>query len=162
MSVQAARLPDDALLARYSGDPANYTDCYFAEMPGKIDLREFMTAFYTTPLFKAERWVLKLALRKPSTDADAAAVATGQVDHFAAWTVEDRTADEALLRDVSGGTRSWFKVAATSGGTRVYFGSAVTPGTGLIVRALTPLHRVYSKALLRAACRILARPSVLP
>ena len=151
MPVRAESLPSDALLARYAGNSKNYTDCFVKDVAETVSLTDFMAAFYTTPLFKAERLVLKIALRKPSTDADARAVAAGKVDAFAAWTVEDRTNTEALLCDIGGGTRSWFKVEPIEGGTRLYFGSAVTPGTGLLVRALTPLHKVYSRFLLSGA-----------
>jgi len=148
MAVHAHPLPPNALLQRYAADLENYTDCFVKDVQGTVSLADFMTAFYTTPLFKAERVVLKLALRKPSPDANARAVATGETDTFAAWTVEDRTDNEALMRDLSGGTRSWFKVAPIADGTRLYFGSAVTPGTGVLIRALIPLHRVYARSLL--------------
>ena len=148
MTVRAESLPQDALLQRYAGQPENYTDCYVKDVKGTVTLADFMTAFYTTPLFKAERFVLKIGVRKPSTDADAIAVATGTTDAFAAWTVEDRTQTQALMCDMANATRSWFMVVPIAGGTRLYFGSAVTPGTGLFVRALTPLHRLYSRGLL--------------
>jgi hypothetical protein len=150
MSVRAETMPKNALLQRYAQDPLNYTDCYVKDVAGTIGLSEFMVAFYTTRLFRAERFVLKIAARKPSADADARAVADGNANTFAIWTVEDRTHDQALLCDMAGHTRSWFMVKAIPDGTRLYFGSAVTPN-GLLAKVLTPLHRLYSRGLLGGA-----------
>jgi hypothetical protein len=150
-AVRAETLPANALLQRYTTDPKNYTDCYVKDVLGNVSLPEFITAFYTTPLFRAERLILKVGVRKPSTDADVTAVAHGDTKTFAVWDVEDRTDDQALLCDMAGSTRSWFMVAPIDGGTRLYFGSAVTPGNRLMIRALTPLHQIYARALLRGA-----------
>ena len=150
MSVRTETLPKNALLQRYAQDPLNYTDCYVKDVAGTIGLSDFMMAFYTTRLFRAERFVLKIAARKPSTDADARAVADGDAQAFAVWTVEDRTSDQALLCDMARLTRSWFMVKAIPDGTRLYFGSAVTP-TSPLVKVLTPLHTLYSRLLLGAA-----------
>jgi hypothetical protein len=91
MSVRTETLPKNALLQRYAQDPLNYTDCYVKDVAGTIGLSDFIMAFYTTRLFRAERFVLRIAARKPSTDADARAVADGDAQAFAVWTVEDRT-----------------------------------------------------------------------
>ena len=151
MPVRAETLPENALLQRYAQNDKNYTDCFVKEVPGNISLTDFITAFYTTPLFRAERFVLKLAVRRPSTDAQAQAIAAGQAEEFAVWSVEDRSEDQALFCDMASSTRSWFMVEPIDGGTRLYFGSAVTPGTSLFVRALAPLHKIYSRGLLGAA-----------
>ena len=147
MSVHAENLPENALLRRYAQDPLNYTDCYAKDVAGTVTLSDFIGAFYTTRLFRAERFILKIAARKPSTDADARAVATGDAKTFAVWKVEDRTNNQALLCDMAGHTRTWFMVMAMPNGTRLYFGSAVTPN-GLLARVLTPMHRLYSRGLL--------------
>ncbi|MEO9863866.1 MAG: hypothetical protein ABJO29_11310 [Yoonia sp.] len=150
-AVHAIPLPADALLQRYTADPKNYTDCYVKDIAGHVSLSDFITAFYTTPLFRAERLILKYAVRRPSTDEDVHAVAHGDTQEFAAWTVEDRTEDQVLLCDMAGHTRSWFMVSPIDGGTRLHFGSAVTPGDGVVVRAITPLHKLYARSLLRGA-----------
>ena len=122
-------LPDASLLSRYRLQQGAYTDCYSTEIDGGVSQAEFVEAFYTTWVFKLERTILKWAVARPSTDAQAALLAQGGLDAFSAWTVEDRREDQLLLCDMHGRTRSWLMAApAESGnGTRLYFGSAVVP-----------------------------------
>ncbi len=153
-------LPDEALLDRYrmpADERSHYTDCFSILYPGQIDLDAFVTAFYTTPLFRCERVVLRLAGIR-SNDLDIAAMLSGEQPEFAAWTVEDRSENQLLLTDLAGRTRSWFMVApARTQGTQLFFGSAViareSQGLPLLYRLLLGLHRVYSRQLLRAAVR---------
>jgi hypothetical protein len=49
-------------------------------------------AFYTTAIFKLERWLLARLLKLPSTDAEAARLAASALHAFAAWSVESRGA----------------------------------------------------------------------
>jgi hypothetical protein len=115
-------------------------------------------------VFKLERFVLKWAASKPSTDAQAEQLAAGTTDSFAAWRVEQRAERQLLLCDFLGRTRSWLMVApldtAQRAGTRLYFGSAVMPvqsgragkpTLGLVFRALLGFHKIYSQVLLHAA-----------
>ncbi len=157
-------LNKDALLARYAttedGTALNhYTDCFVTRVSPAIDLTTFVRAFYTTPLFRSERLILRL-LGMRSSDADIDALLAGRQQHFAAWTLEERTDDQLLMCDVNARTRSWFRVAPDESGTTLYFGSAVIasgetlPGS---YRALLPMHRLYSRQLLRAAARRLER-----
>lgn len=152
------------MLQAYAGSGA-YTDCFAVDVPRATSLAEFMAAFYTTPVFKLERRILAQALRRPSTDSDALALALGRATRFAAWHVEGRDATQALL--AAGRTRSWLMVAphaAASGtgtgvgvGTTLYFGSAVVPrkrgGMGWPFTALLGFHRLYSRVLLGSAVR---------
>lgn len=162
--VHEMTLPPQALLQRYRQRDDCFTDCYAVELPEKIDLARFVTAFYCTPLFRLERVILRFTVRRPSTDEQAATVAHGQRDKFAAWDVEDRRSDQLLMCDLAARTRSWFMVEATDQGTRLYFGSAVTPpsdanpgqGLGTIFTALLGFHKLYSRALLASARRRLA------
>lgn len=154
-------MPDEALLARYRQNA--YTDCYATEVAGRVSLMRYVTAFYTTPVFKLERLILKLALSRPSTDQEAALLAIGTLDTFAAWRVEDRNDHQLLLADLRGRTRSWLMVkslATDSGLTRLYFGSAVVPrgpagsdkhSLGPWFTALTGFHKLYSRVLLASA-----------
>ncbi|MEJ6397706.1 hypothetical protein [Yoonia sp. 208BN28-4] len=144
---RAAPLPDDALLRVYTEQGA-YTDCFVKDVANDVDLAGYLMGFYTTPLFRVERLILRLALKRPSTDADVAALARKQSDSFAAWDVEARTEDQVLLCDMGQATRSWFKVARSGTGTRLYFGSAVVAPDHWLMRALLPLHRLYARALL--------------
>ena len=69
-----------------------------------------MTAFYTTWLFRLERWILRLAVARPSTDEEAHQLARGEREAFAAWSVEARAPDQLLMCDFTGRTRSWLMV----------------------------------------------------
>ena len=167
MSIYRCSLPPDAFLQRYAGNDG-YADCFRVDVPGAIGLGRYVEAFYTTRLFKAERAILSLA-GHPSSDAEAALVAQGETSRFAAWHVEARADDQLLMCDVTGRTRSWFKVASNQDGdTTLYFGSAVTAvetgksgrrSMGLVFNVLLPVHILYSRALLAAAKRKIARSS---
>lgn len=135
-------------------------------------MADFVFAFYSTPLFKLERVILRWLAGKPSTDQDARDLADGKKDAFAAWTVEDRSASQLLLSDFRGRTRSWLMVAsaAPEGAPvmRLFFGSAVVPvqnrrtgrsKQGAIFRLALPLHKLYSRALLRSARSRLTKAS---
>lgn len=155
-SIQVLPLPPAALLDAYRRSGA-YTDCFATEVPPAITLAQYIAAFYTTSVFKAERLILKYAIGRPSTDDQARQLAAGALDRFAAWDVEQRAPDQILLR--AGRTRSWLMVEALpGGGTRLYFGSAVVPrtgkaGLGFPFGAMLGLHRLYSRVLLRVARR---------
>jgi hypothetical protein len=162
-AVQPCPLPDISLLSRYRLQSGPYTDCYSTEIAGTVSQAQFVAAFYTTWVFKLERTILKWAVARPSTDAQAALLAQGRLDAFAAWTVEDRREDQLLLCDMHGRTRSWLMAVPDASGdrTRLYFGSAVVPakgsesgadiGTGF--RLLLGFHKIYSRVLLKAAVR---------
>jgi hypothetical protein len=136
-----------------------FTDCYSTPVAKQIELAEFVEAFYTTPLFKLERWILARALGIASTDQDAKALACGARSTFSAWKVEERSSSEILMD--AGQTRSWLSVvptASSQSGTTLLFGSAVVPMRaggkfGFAFYALLGFHRLYSKLLLSAAAR---------
>jgi len=148
MTVKACNLPDAALLQTYAADPRAYTDCLVRDVPAQVDLARYVTAFYTSWLFKLERLILGLA-GDPATDGGAADLAQGHIDRFSAWTVEGRTTHQLLMCDKGGHTRSWFMVAPEGSGTRLYFGSAVVNKDHWATKALMPFHKVYARALLR-------------
>jgi len=165
-TIQPAPIPPHALLHKYASLLAAYTDCYTTALPVPISFADYLFAFYTTPLFKLERLILGLSVRKPSTDAEARALANGLRASFAAWTVEARAEDQILMCDVSGRTRSWLLAVPEERGTRLYFGSAVVPVTnprtsqaslGPIFNALLGFHKLYSISLLWAASLRLRR-----
>lgn len=167
-------IPDNALHAYYAAS-GGHADCYAAVIPrrardkrGGVSLADFVLAFYTSPLFRLERWILALVLGKTSTDAEAKAVAVGEAPfdrpgakgrdtaRFAAWTVEARSESQLVMCDYQGRTRSWFMVQPGEP-TRVYFGTAIAAGRGgrtpFAFRLLMPVHRLYSRALLWSAVR---------
>lgn len=158
MKVKPRRLPKNALLQPYTQDPACFTDCYAVELSAQISLENYITAFYTTPLFKIERFILKIAVNAPSSDHDARNLASAKTTKFAAWNVEGRDETQLLLCEFSKRTRSWLHIESTQTGTRLYFGSAVTPDPktnrlGPLFTALLPFHKIYSRALLASARR---------
>lgn len=156
-AIVETALPPGALLGRYEGR-GGYADCFTVTVPGHVSQAAYVEAFYTTPLFKLERLALALLVARPSTDIQAHRLATGETDRFAAWTVEMREADQILLCDFQGATRSWLMSATEGPDTRLRFGTAIVPRKGagrpnLFFRALTPFHRIYARALLWSAAR---------
>ncbi len=167
-SIEPCPLPKNALLARYlhSKDSKGYTDCFAINLQQRIELPDFVEAFYTSSLFKVERAILMI-IGKSSNDKKARELATGLRPDFAAWTVEDRNKNQILLCDFLQRTRSWLMVENTNepNQTKLYFGSAVVfkssdsgktkPPTGFSL--LSRFHVWYSKALLNAAYRKLTK-----
>ncbi|MCX7565522.1 hypothetical protein OS189_04085 [Sulfitobacter sp. F26169L] len=139
------------------GQGANYTDCFETALADTVTLSEFFVSFYTSPLFRLERQVLQLFLQRRISDAQVHLLAMGDADVFAVWRVEARRLREILLCDAVGHTRSCLRVEAH----RLVFGSAVVArqgqGPGIFIKLTTPLHRLYSRALLRAAVRRIGR-----
>lgn len=167
-NIRSCELPSAASLNRYN-DGHSFTDSYCTDVDGAISLAAFVEAFYTTPLFKLERIILKWAVNRPSTDEQAAALAAGALDKFAAWHVENRTETQLLMN--AGRTLSWFMVEpiaqpSVGAATRLYFGSAVvakasapgaSPELGFLFSALLGFHKLYSRALLHSARSRLAQ-----
>jgi len=165
--ICSCELPQNALLNRYQQD-GSYTDCYYMDIARTVSMSEYVATFYTTPLFKVERKILALFAGKPSTDTHAKELASGQSTRFCAWDVEERASDQLMLRDFLGQTRSWLMVAsmvsastnATPNTMRLYFGSAFVPKSrsaygqasfGFTFHAVSGFHKLYTKALMRAA-----------
>lgn len=163
--IERVPIPQGSFLQRYQGE-GSHADCYLAQLPGHVSQADFVTAFYTTRLFRLERWILAVFVSRPSSDDEAAQLARGERDRFAAWHVEQRSDNELLLCDFSGRTRSWLMTepvegGAGSSGTLLRFGSAVVPrvdpangrrSLGAAFRVLLGFHKLYSRLLLRAAC----------
>ena len=162
LKISTSPLPDNALLRRYCDGSGHHTDCFSVAVSQQVDLPQFVEAFYTAPLFRCERVVLKFAAKRPSTDEDAADIANGKTTRFAAWDVEDRSEYQLLMCDMTSKTRSWFMTRQVACGTQLYFGSAVTVDQktgrlGFLFNALLPLHKIYSHALLKGAVKRLSQ-----
>ncbi len=167
LTIESCDIPCNALLGKYIKS-CTYTDCYVTDIASTVTHVQYVIAFYTTLIFKLERLILKLAISRPSTDAQVAQLATGTLDEFAAWHVEDRCENQLLLCDFKSRTRSWLMVVPIIEGnhvrTRLYFGSAVVPvvnpktgeySLGFVYRALLGFHKLYSVVLLYGAkCRL--------
>ena len=161
-------LPEHSLLFAYHAK-GDYADCFTVDLASDVSQPQFVTAFYTSRLFKIERFILKWLVAKPSTDREAEQLASGSIDRFAAWTVEGRKSDQLLLCDYQGRTRSWLMVEPIAAGadaaTRLFFGTGVVSVTDqrtgrktmpILFRLLLGFHRRYAKALLRSAVTKLA------
>jgi hypothetical protein len=165
-SIMRESAPGDSLLKTYRGAVrperwGAYADCFAVSVDRDVDLTAFVFAFYTSPVFRIEGFLLHALLGVSSSEADARAVAGGTTDKFSAWYVGQRTPTQLLMCDRYERTRSWFcATPAIGGGTRLQFGSAVAAKrdekTG--VRAmgggfhwLLWFHILYSQVLLHAA-----------
>ncbi|MFT5603998.1 MAG: hypothetical protein ACI9G5_000951 [Paracoccaceae bacterium] len=177
MTIEKVPLPEDALLNIYHGADA-FTDCYTTRIPFPVSHGDFIVSFYTTWLFKLERFLIGFLGGYPATDSDAEALASGAADCFSAWRVEASTTDQILLSDLRGRTRSWLMVKHAASSferdsfernsleTILYFGSAVVlvensrtgkKSMGLLFDALSGFHKLYSVLLLKLAAGKLLR-----
>jgi hypothetical protein len=157
-------LPSEALSTRYQEQGA-FVDCYYIDIAKDISFEQYIQAFYTRTLFKLERCLLSLATFKRTKDEDAVELSLGKTDQYSIWTVEGREYNQIMLRDFTGNTRSWLmvkKLSENNVGTRLYFGSVVVPkdvtkdgqgSFGVLFHLLDKFHKIYSRALLRAAYR---------
>jgi hypothetical protein len=167
-SVTQSVVPDDALLRTYWGGarPERWResgDCFAVAVNRVVSLGEFVFAFYTSPVFRLERVILRLLAGAPSTNAEARGLADGSTVSFAVWRVGARTATQLLMCDRYERTRSWFRVVPLNDGkTLLQFGSAVAsrsdPGAvsgarGSLFGLLLKFHVVYSQVLLHGAKR---------
>jgi hypothetical protein len=158
MAARPAPLPAQSLLQSYARE-GHYTDCWAIEVATRVTHAQYVTAFYTSWVFKLERWILRWAIARPSTDAQAAALAAGTLETFSAWRVEARAESQLLTRDeFTRRTGSWLMTEALpEGGTRLYFGSVVVKERdgrmGRNFSLMLGFHRLYSRILLGAARR---------
>lgn len=170
-------VPEGSSLQAYVHRGA-FADCYATPLSGTVTLPELVEAFYTTRLFKVERWLLAKALGLQATDEQARQLACGSRDRFSAWRVEHRSPTEILLD--AGQTRSWLSVQTqphappaqphasahapapapplAQASTTLLFGSAVVPlrpggQFGWAFHALLGFHQLYSRLLLASAAR---------
>ncbi len=165
LSIIQCPLADDALLRTHLGEVhperwAGQGDCFCATVPASVSLSDFVFAFYTSPVFRIERWILAVVAGARSTDAEAQALTTGSGESFAVWRIEARTETQLVMGDRYGRTRSWFRVVPTEDGTLLQFGSAVAARRegssgdtqpSVVFRLLLRFHVVYSQLLLWAA-----------
>lgn len=91
--VEPCELPPQALLRKHT-DGVDHTDCLRLHTPHRVSHAAYVEAFYTSWLFRLERWILALLVARPSTDAQARELAEGGRASFAAWSVEDRSANQ--------------------------------------------------------------------
>jgi hypothetical protein len=165
-SVGRDAVAEDSLLRTYRGGTrperwGRYGDCFSLIAERRVSLTDFVFAFYTSPVFRIERFLLGAFAGAASSDSQARAVADGSADSFALWYVGERTATQLLMCDRYERTRSWFRVVPLDRDrTLLQFGSAVAASQGsrsegralgLGFRLLMGFHILYSRALLHAA-----------
>lgn len=109
----ARALPADSLLRRYAERAdGGYADCFAVEVPQPVPLAQFVEAFYSSPAFWAERFMVGLLFGRRATDQDARRLARGEAEVFSAWRTEARSPGKLLMCEaISGRTRLW--LAAT-------------------------------------------------
>ncbi len=121
LNIEKCPLPKDSFLNKYEIIEGCFTDCYTTSINKPVNFASYVNAFYTTPLFKLERVLLKLSISKPSTDNEAGKLANAKIDTFSAWNVEERSTTQLLMCDISKRTRSWLMIEAISADTtRLY------------------------------------------
>ena len=160
--VEQVPPPAGSFLGKVGQGEGVYTDCFEVGIAADVSFADYITAFYTTPIFRAERLILRLFARAPATDAEARQVGTGEADRFAVWRVAERADNQLLMR--AGRTSSWFMLVPPSSEqdteTTLMFGSVVMPVVdpktghpklGRGVEALLWPHVFYSRLLLSAA-----------
>jgi len=165
-SIVQEAVPEESLLRTYRGGAhpdrwGRSGDCFSVCVDRLVNLADFVLAFYTSPVFRMERLLLRALLGAPSSDAQTRALAQGSANSFAVWYVGDRTATQLLMCDRYERTRSWFRVAPLDGArTLLQFGSAVADArdhqTGVTARGgrfrpLLGFHILYSQVLLNCA-----------
>jgi len=164
LSIEKCEVIPNTLVASFL--EKGYADSYRTEVDGHVSMEDYVYKFYTSPLFKLERFILTWSVRKPSTDKQAKEISEGNTNKFAAWTLEDRRENELLMRDMADRTRSWFMVnhlgTRENPKTQLYFGTGISPSPkrnpekssiGLFFNAMLPFHKVYSVLLLYFAKR---------
>ena len=158
MTITACSLPENAFLKSYASRPGHYTDCFETDVAFDVSLKDFIEAFFTSPILRLERRLLGLA-GMPSKHQDALSLADGTGHKIAGWEIEQRDENQLLLTIFQNGIRTWLMVSPIESGTKLLFGSAVipkytdseTPKVGGVMRALTGFHLLYSRIVLSAA-----------
>ena len=101
-AIAQCPVTEDSLLRTYRGDKhperwGHYGDCFAVSVGRAVTLGEFVLAFYTSPVFRVERWILRVVAGAASTDGEARALEEGRRQAFAVWTVGARTVDQLLM-----------------------------------------------------------------
>ena len=163
-NITATALPEPAFLNVYEADPHTHTDCFQTSIAKNVPLEDFINAFFNSWLFRIERLILKLTVKKPSTDDDIAKLANGTSDSMAAWRTEQRDVDQILLQVPDTPIRTWLMRQSDGDQTRLYFGSTILPARtdkdgkpamGHMFIVLMGFHKLYARALLYLAKRAL-------
>ncbi len=166
-SIKSSPLPEGAFLQNEITDPEVYADCFYADLPRRVTLQQYIRAYFDAPVFRAERVILKHALSSPSTTEDVHNLAKGTGTSLAAWHMTHRDNEQILLAIPKGPVRTWLMVTkhpSKTGHSRLYFGTALVPPSNPrksqlkippVYRFFIGPHRLYSRLLLSQAIRAL-------
>jgi hypothetical protein len=100
-SIAREMVPEDSLLKRHRGVVrperwGSYGDCFSVSVDRAASLADFVFAFYTSPLFRVERLILRVLAGAPADDADARALAQGSAKFGSAVAATPRHEARAL------------------------------------------------------------------
>lgn len=169
MSIKTGQVPENGLLKPYTQRRGCYTDCFLVDVPGRVELFEYVSVFFNTPVFRLERKLLSILAASPSVDKDIVDLANGAGDTLAMWRVEARNETQLIMAVGKGPIRTWLMChnnGTDSGTTRLYFGSAVLPTEhsgsedaklGKLFYLTLGFHKLYSRILLGSAKRKLVK-----
>ncbi|KDO22101.1 hypothetical protein SPRG_10919 [Saprolegnia parasitica CBS 223.65] len=130
---------------------AAHVDVLTATMDAPVDLAKFASCFFRSPVFQAERVLLRLLGYGATTDAAIARLDFEPNDAVVVFRVVERTPDEVVLAwALSDDTRghSWLHVA--DDGRSIEYATMFEP-TRAVHWALVPFHLVYARVVLAAA-----------
>ena len=168
-SVQTGEIPESGYLKPYRERSSWYTDCFFVDVQGQVCLSQFISAFFTTFLFRSERWVLGVFTSSPSSDQNVMDLASGVSDRLSLWRVEARDDQQLILSFGELGVRTWLMVEPhpeIANVSRLYFGtgldfsSRVAPEmdsqsrerkVSVLFYPFLGFHRFYARLLLWSA-----------
>lgn len=158
MSIKLTDIPHGGFLQNYADIDNCHTDCFVTEVAKQVSFADYAKAFFSSPIFKLERHIIALTLRKPTNEQDVADLISGASDRFAVWQVENRADNQLLMKVGDGQIRTWLMVEEGADHTKLYFGSAVLPkdengSMGFIFYALMGFHKLYARLLLWLAKR---------
>jgi hypothetical protein len=167
--IKTGKIPEDGLLKPYAQRLGCYTDCFLVDVPRRVELFEYVSVFFNTPVFRLERKLLSVLAASPSDYKDVVDLANGASDTLAIWKVEARNETQLIMAVGEGPIRTWLMCQNNdidSGTTRLYFGSAVLPTEqstsedpklGRMFHITLGFHKLYSRILLGSTKRKLVK-----
>ncbi|ETW00708.1 hypothetical protein H310_07265 [Aphanomyces invadans] len=154
-SVQATNL-----FARFLSTPDQHVDVYQTTLSKPVSVELAAKAFFQSPVFQAERVILRLAGAGSTTDAEIDAMAFKEGEHVATFRVLETKENEVLFCwDESDAVNGHSWLAVTDSGHTLLFGSTIRNRSAFI-RWVTPLHLVYAQIVLASARYQLERSAV--
>lgn len=151
-SLRSSSITPEGLLGSAS---TPHKDSYsITKSSDESDIKNYARAFYTSPLFKIERLILKYGLGYSITDEQILNTDFNIGDKVLLWEVVGRTKDEVMLRfkhnDFSGLT--WMKIEED----KLKFGSGLDDATSISLKLSLAFHYLYSRMLIYTTDKFLS------